>query len=358
MRSTSTLLISAVMISRQAFSRGGECTQNARVDRGKGDAPAQCRHQRAHERDYQPVAVRPGKAQRAQEVFHRVGFLSTSAGAAAVVGPVFYVPRQGAASRRNGARNKRAPRRANGRCTTGRRNPARRVDAYSPSFALQFDAESGMLSREIVKTGAALNRERFMNRDMICTWLGLADKRWPPDPYALLGLAPGDCDGPSIEKRVQERMAKLRCYQLSHPEEATEGMNRVAQAFIALIEKHGPRPESAPRHRQLPPPRRAVDPSRQAHAQAAGPGGYGHLPSYQARLAGWSTAGALHQASAAARRPRRRGRAARHAPRGFCRATGFALPRPRNRSSAAWPRNPTMPVPACSLCARSSPVPT
>src|SRR5262249_35066454 len=28
----------------------------------------------------------------------------------------------------------------------------------------------------------------------------------------------------------------LRCYQLSHPEEATEGMNRVAQAFICLTE--------------------------------------------------------------------------------------------------------------------------
>jgi hypothetical protein len=76
---------------------------------------------------------------------------------------------------------------------------------------------------------------------MICTWLGLADKRWPPDPYALLGLTPGECDGPRIETRVQERMAKLRCYQLSHPDEATEGMNRVAQAFIALVEKHCPR---------------------------------------------------------------------------------------------------------------------
>jgi hypothetical protein len=78
-----------------------------------------------------------------------------------------------------------------------------------------------------------------MNRDMICTWLGLADKRWPPDPYALLGLVPSECDGSKVELRVQERMAKLRCYQLSHPEEATEAMNRLAQAFICLVERHG-----------------------------------------------------------------------------------------------------------------------
>src|SRR5205814_4149608 len=84
-----------------------------------------------------------------------------------------------------------------------------------------------------------------MNREMICGWLGLAEKRWPPDPYALLGLNPTDCDGPRIELRVQERMAKLRCYQLSHPEEATEGMNRVAQAFICLIEAASKKPVAA-----------------------------------------------------------------------------------------------------------------
>lgn len=81
-----------------------------------------------------------------------------------------------------------------------------------------------------------------MNRAMICTWLGLPDERWPPDPYALLGITPGECEAARIEQRVQERMAKLRGYQLSHPAEATEGMNRVAQAFIYLIEHHCPRP--------------------------------------------------------------------------------------------------------------------
>lgn len=76
-----------------------------------------------------------------------------------------------------------------------------------------------------------------MNQTLLCSWLGLADKHWPPDHYALLGLKLGDCDLGVIEQRVQERMARLRDYQLAHPEEATEGMNRVAQAFIFLMEQ-------------------------------------------------------------------------------------------------------------------------
>ena len=88
-----------------------------------------------------------------------------------------------------------------------------------------------------------------MNRELICNWLGLAEKGWPPDPYALLGVTPAECDAPKLELRVQDRMKKLRCYQLSHPEEATEGMNRVAQAFISLVERHGTSAVAAP-----PPP--------------------------------------------------------------------------------------------------------
>ena len=96
-----------------------------------------------------------------------------------------------------------------------------------------------------------------MNRDMICGWLGLADKRWPPDPYALLGLSAEQCDAPLIEKRVHERMCRLRGYQLLHPEEATEGMTRVAQAYITLIERHssGQAPKPA-----VPPPPAAAAP--------------------------------------------------------------------------------------------------
>lgn len=73
-----------------------------------------------------------------------------------------------------------------------------------------------------------------MDSKIICKWLSI--EAWPPDHYALLGLKPGEEDASCIERQVHERMAKLRCYQLAHPEEATEGMNRVAQAFICLTE--------------------------------------------------------------------------------------------------------------------------
>ena len=73
-----------------------------------------------------------------------------------------------------------------------------------------------------------------MNSQILCNWLGTL--AWPPDHYALLGLKPEEADSARIEQHCQERMAKLRCFQLSYPEEATEGMNRVAQAFITLTE--------------------------------------------------------------------------------------------------------------------------
>jgi len=75
-----------------------------------------------------------------------------------------------------------------------------------------------------------------MNQTLLCEWLGLADKSWPPDHFLLLGIPPGEADMTRIEHLVHDRMAKLRCYQLSHPEEATEGMNRIAQAFICLTD--------------------------------------------------------------------------------------------------------------------------
>ena len=37
-------------------------------------------------------------------------------------------------------------------------------------------------------------------------------------------------------------MTKLRHYQLSFPEEATEGMNRLAEAFVTLTEACGKKP--------------------------------------------------------------------------------------------------------------------
>lgn len=84
-----------------------------------------------------------------------------------------------------------------------------------------------------------------MNQDLLCGWLGLPKTAWPPDASTLLGLPPGSHDPALIEQRVQERMAKLRCYQISYPDEATEGMNRLAEAFLTLTEANGkpPAPE-------------------------------------------------------------------------------------------------------------------
>ncbi|MBM4068561.1 MAG: hypothetical protein FJ271_06400 [Planctomycetes bacterium] len=73
-----------------------------------------------------------------------------------------------------------------------------------------------------------------MEHQPICKWLGLPTDSWPPDHYSLLGLKSGEGDVALIEQHAHDRLAKLRCYQLSHPEQATEAMNRLAQAFMCL----------------------------------------------------------------------------------------------------------------------------
>jgi len=75
-----------------------------------------------------------------------------------------------------------------------------------------------------------------MKHDLICGWLGLPAGCWPPDHYTLLGLPPHENDRSRIEQQVHERLAKVRCYQISHPDQATEAMNRLAQAFICLCD--------------------------------------------------------------------------------------------------------------------------
>src|SRR5262245_21754871 len=110
-----------------------------------------------------------------------------------------------------------------------------------------------------------------MNYDLIRTWLDLPAGTWPPEPLALLGLAPGGADLHQIEQRVHERMEKVRRYQLTHPELATEAMNRLAQALVTLTEAHRPaaappiEPDSEPKVVALaeappPPVRRSADP--------------------------------------------------------------------------------------------------
>jgi hypothetical protein len=72
--------------------------------------------------------------------------------------------------------------------------------------------------------------------ELICFCLEIPANRWPPDHYTLLGLDPGDADIRRIEQRVQERVEKLRRYQLTHADQVTDGMNRLAQALVCLTD--------------------------------------------------------------------------------------------------------------------------
>ena len=80
-----------------------------------------------------------------------------------------------------------------------------------------------------------------MDHELICNWLELPAQTWPPDHYTLLGLQPGESDSARIEQHVHERLARLRCYQISHPGPATEAMNRLAQAYICLTDREAKR---------------------------------------------------------------------------------------------------------------------
>ena len=75
-----------------------------------------------------------------------------------------------------------------------------------------------------------------MSGELICSWLRLPPGTWPPDHYALLGLANSEADRNVIEERVHQRMEWVRPYQLTHPELATEAMNRLAQALVCLTD--------------------------------------------------------------------------------------------------------------------------
>jgi hypothetical protein len=75
-----------------------------------------------------------------------------------------------------------------------------------------------------------------MNKDLIRQWLDLPAGTWPPDHYTLLALTPREADSDLIERRTQQRMMRLRPYQLNHPDEATEALNRLATAFNCLTD--------------------------------------------------------------------------------------------------------------------------
>jgi len=74
------------------------------------------------------------------------------------------------------------------------------------------------------------------NHELICSWLGLSPEEWPPNHYALLGLPVGEPDLERIQQRIHERMSKVRPYQVKHPEQVTEAMNRIAQAYTVLTD--------------------------------------------------------------------------------------------------------------------------
>lgn len=73
-----------------------------------------------------------------------------------------------------------------------------------------------------------------VKQERICQWLRLPCDLWPPDHYTLLGLMIGEGDTKKIDQSVQERMKIIRGYQLSHPELATEALNRLAEAYDCL----------------------------------------------------------------------------------------------------------------------------
>ncbi|HEX3150439.1 MAG TPA: hypothetical protein VHR66_20340 [Gemmataceae bacterium] len=75
-----------------------------------------------------------------------------------------------------------------------------------------------------------------MPQEKLRAWLKLPDGPWPPDHYALIGLPIGKGSPEEIEGRILERLELLRRYQLPHPDEATEGMNLLAQALDTLTD--------------------------------------------------------------------------------------------------------------------------
>lgn len=105
-----------------------------------------------------------------------------------------------------------------------------------------------------------------MGHDRICSWLGLPAGSWPPNHYVLLGLPPGEGDLVRIEEHVYERLVKVRHYQLNHPDQATEAMNRLAQAFTCLTDPAARKQYDAslasPKH---------VEPATETAAPAVGP---------------------------------------------------------------------------------------
>jgi hypothetical protein len=105
-----------------------------------------------------------------------------------------------------------------------------------------------------------------MNHQLICSWLGLPADTWPPDHYRLLGLEPGEDDVVLIEQRVQQRLDAVRRYQMTHPDLATEAMNRLAQALVSLTATRRPSRTRLPARPPAEPPPLPVPAAEPAEA--------------------------------------------------------------------------------------------
>lgn len=82
-----------------------------------------------------------------------------------------------------------------------------------------------------------------MNHSKLREWLKMPPGAWPPGDRELLGfLADDKFDANTVEIRALERMDLLRPRQLVEPELVTEGMNRLAQAMVALSTSSATRP--------------------------------------------------------------------------------------------------------------------
>lgn len=95
-----------------------------------------------------------------------------------------------------------------------------------------------------------------MNTDLLRSWLGLPPGPWPPDDRTLLGLPAAAAAAADAERKALEQMDKLRPHQLLHPDLVTEGMNRLAQAMIALTDpaaRPAPPPAAHPDEDDFPP---------------------------------------------------------------------------------------------------------
>ncbi len=108
-----------------------------------------------------------------------------------------------------------------------------------------------------------------MDTNLLRSWLGLPPGPWPPDDRAALGLGPGPVDPAEAERRALERMGRLRPHQLVHPELVTEGMNRLAQALLAVTATAAAAPREVVYDGRQEPPSPASPPTAPAKPPSA-----------------------------------------------------------------------------------------